>query len=88
MLLVPPENGWLDAVLLRQRREGARASASQPARSLRRFALLLYQDRSRPRGGFELALREEMSTLAPELFERTMERIRTLEKNGARSLRW
>lgn len=78
MLDVPPENGWLD---LRTDRLAALAPSGATHRTarLRRFALLLYQDRSRPAGDVDLEAREELAGLDPELFRRVMERLRDRE---------
>lgn len=69
---VPAGNGWLDAQVARLRAATrATADAPRPAR-LRRWSLLLYLDRSRARSACDLAEREEMQSLEPELFRRFM----------------
>jgi len=87
-LVIPPENGWLDPHLSRLRLAAAVRTDSPLEQRLRRFALLLYEDRSRPRGEYDVTEREEMRALPPELFERYMERCRKIESRGSESLRW
>jgi hypothetical protein len=50
--------------------------------------LLLYLDRSRPPGRCDEAEREEMQTLAPELFARVVQRIGERERRQSSLLRW
>ncbi len=88
VLAIPPENGWLEEHLSRLRLAATADPEAPLEQRIRRFALLLYQDRSRPRGECDLAEREEMRALAPELFERYIERCRVLEKREPGLMRW
>ncbi len=87
-LVIPAENGWLESHLSRLRLAATVRAESPPDQFLRRFALLLYEDRSRPRGEYDVAEREEMRALASELFERYMERCRSIERGESGALRW
>jgi hypothetical protein len=88
ILTIPPENVWLDRHLSRLHLAAALRPDSPPAHRFRRFALLLYLDRSRPPGSFDESEREEMQGLAPELFERVVQRIGRLERRQTMPLRW
>ncbi len=80
ILAVPANNGWLDAQTPRLRAHTAIRGTPDPASRARRFALLLYLDRSRKPGDCEVAEREEMQALDPELFERFVAVLR--ERRG------
>lgn len=87
-LTIPPENGWLEGHLSRlQLASPPRASPSAEQR-FRRFALLLYLDRSLPRGTYDEGRREEMQALSPELFERFLSRVRDSERRQTIPMRW
>ena len=77
---MPPDNGWLDAHAARLRAHTAIRASSDASARARRFALLLYLDRSRKPGDCEVAEREEMQELAPDLFERFVAVLR--ERRG------
>jgi hypothetical protein len=87
-LAVPPENGWLDRHLSRLRLANTARPGASAAERARRFALLLYLDRSRRPGDFDECAREELRALAPELFERVLGRMRLLERRLTRPLAW
>jgi len=87
-LTIPAENAWLDRHLSRLHLAAAARPDSPPAQRFRRFALLLYLDRSRPPGHCDESEREEMQGLAPELFARVVQRIGALELRPTPPLRW
>jgi hypothetical protein len=87
-LAIPPENGWLDRHISRLHIAASACPDSPPEQRYRRFALLLYLDRSRPPGRCDEAEREEMQTLAPELFARVVQRIGERERRQSSLLRW
>lgn len=76
LLHIPAGNRWLEP------RQLPPASAAEPAR---RFAQLLYLDRSATRGDTDLERREEMAALLPALFERYMRVCSTREDHGRRA---
>jgi hypothetical protein len=87
-LAIPPENGWLERHLSRLQLAAAPRPDAPDEQRYRRFALLLYLDRSRPPGRWDEAEREEMQALAPQLFERVLQRIGMLEQGQTRPLCW
>lgn len=76
LLSIPPGNAWLDTDLSRAAALARGRDKSSEEARLRRFALLLYRDRTRPRGTVSLEEREELAELEPELFRRMIERVR------------
>ncbi len=70
-LAIPPDNDWLDRQQVGELLAAA-ATAPGPLAGARQFALLLYRDRSRPLGQVDLADREAMAELQPDLFRRYM----------------
>lgn len=87
---IPPENGWLDGHVSKLHARAQAGPGSAPEERYRRFALLLYLDRSEAPGHADLPLREEMAALCPDLFERYMHECRTRERgrgSAARSTR-
>ena len=74
-LHIPPQNGWLDREDLQLARVDE-DSIRWPADRHRRFARLLYLDRSLPRGQVDMAQREEMAALDRDLFARYMQKCR------------
>jgi len=76
---VPVDNDWLDAHLPRLRAATRVATDAPRADRLLRFALLLYEDRSRP-GPPDIAQREEMQALEPELFQQVVAVLRERER--------
>jgi tetratricopeptide (TPR) repeat protein len=87
-LAIPPDNGWLDRHLSRLHLAAVARPDSPPEQRHRRFALLLYLDRSRPPGRCDEADREEMQALAPELFARVVEHIGEVERRATVPMRW
>lgn len=82
VLAIPPGNGWLDGRWARLLVRAAAGPDAAPRERWRRFALLLYLDRSAARGSVDLARREELAALDPVLFGRYMERCRAIEHGG------
>jgi tetratricopeptide (TPR) repeat protein len=70
VLEVPPENCWLDGQMAQLEARSAADPGSAPQRRHHRFAWLLYLDRSQPAARVELARREAMAALDPDLFAR------------------
>ena len=88
VLLIPPENGWLDRHLSRLHLVAALPPGSPSELRLRRFGLLFYLDRSRAPGHYDEAVREEMQALEPELFRRVLEHVQRHERTQTQHLRW
>jgi hypothetical protein len=81
VLDIPPRNDWLDAHRERLDAEtAASVSAHAPAR-LRRFAYLLYLDRTQP-SAVDVERREEMAALAPDLFHAFIGACAERERSG------
>ncbi|MFQ5506308.1 MAG: hypothetical protein ACE5F1_16185, partial [Planctomycetota bacterium] len=80
LLEIPAENAWLDGQIGQLRARARADPGSPPAQRYRRFALLLYLDRSRAPGRVDLAQRREMAALDVELFERYMNECRKRER--------
>jgi hypothetical protein len=70
VLDVPPENCWLDGQMAQLEARSAADPTSAPPKRHRRFAWLLYLDRSQPSARVELVRREAMAALDPDLFAR------------------
>jgi hypothetical protein len=79
LLDIPPDNDWLDGQLARLEAR-ARTGPDTPQQRWRRFALLLYLDRSRPVGRCDERQREEMLALDGELFARYLARCQERER--------
>ena len=75
LLTIPAQNGWLDE----RKFGGPVGPAAAPRERYRRFARLLYSNRSLPRGSVGMAQREEMAGLDRVLFGQYMDRRRELE---------
>jgi tetratricopeptide (TPR) repeat protein len=75
LLSIPAPNTWLSADANARRP----APKSEAVAKYRRFAWLLYLDRSRPPDAVDLARREEMAELDPSLFTRYMQACRERE---------
>lgn len=88
VLDVPPENGWVDRHLSRLNLAAVCRPGATREQRLRRFGLLFYLDRSRARGHYDEAQREELKDLEPELFVRLLEHVRVREKGRTGALRW
>jgi tetratricopeptide (TPR) repeat protein len=88
VLVIPPENAWLEQHLPRLRlATQLRSDASASVRA-RRFALLLYLEASRPPGDYDEGGRDEMQTLDEELFKRVLAHLGRLRARETRRLRW
>ena len=74
MLTVPPENEWL------------RPASLAGGACQRRFARLLYLDRSRPPGAADVAEREEMQLIDPDLFRRFIDACAKSERAATRTV--
>jgi len=88
VLAIPTENEWLDegqvaAVLAEPADAGAPAERRQ-----RRFARLVYADRSRAPGAVDLEEREEMLALDAELFRRYVAACERGEGGATRRMPW
>ena len=82
---IPAGNDWIPADLL-----GALLETPDrgPAADERRYARLLYRDRSMPPGEYSEEAREEMRSLAPDLFRRFVQECGKRERAGTPLLRW
>lgn len=79
---IPALNSWLAAEDAGMRRESPPESAA--VAKYRRFAWLLYLDRSSAPGTVDIARREEMASLDPALFARYMQACREREAGPAK----
>jgi hypothetical protein len=78
-LEIVPGNRWVEAATNADPGLTESSGASPEARSMRRFTRLMFADRTAGSNSVDIARREEMATLAPDLFVRYVDACRRRE---------